>query len=276
MRRRTQMEEKAIPAGTLQEGREMRGFWLMGGALLLSLLLAVLLAARPADASTRIKVQCNVYPPGGAMVDPIYPALDHLHHLFGGKPLTDQSTGGDLKSQGTTSCSDSWFTSAGWFPVARNGNQVVPLASKNQVIVYYRAPGDPTKVQPIPTNLGLVTHDFKIKSGGNVTLTFPDCITQADAAPRPNDRPVEAKAVASHQGNCPSDHPYRIPRVSFQIRYAGPITSQTEVSGALDEWMPFNTEMHADYLAANQDIFNNKLIDQCLRHGTAATDPACE
>jgi hypothetical protein len=180
-----------------------------------------------------------------------------------------------LKNANKTSCSDCWFTSAGWFPVARNGNQVVPLASKNQVIVYYRAPGDPTKVQPIPTGLGLITYDFKIKSGGNVTLTFPDCLV--DGSPtRPADAHHPENAVPSHQGNCPSNYPYRIPRVSYQIRYAGPITSQTQVSGGMDEWMPFNTEMHADYLAANQDVFNNTLINQCLRNGTASKDPACE
>jgi hypothetical protein len=270
MRRRTQMEEKAIPAGTLQEGREMRGFWLMGGALLLSLLLAVLLAARPADASTRIKVQCNVYATN--RVDPIA-HTGHQHHQIGNTTTNDRSMGQSLKNANTTSCSDSWFTSAGWFPVARNGNQVVPLASKNQVIVYYRAPGDPTKVQPIPTGLGIITHDFKIKSGGNVTLTFPDCWDNGTLVP--------ANMVFSHQGNCPSDHPYRIPRVSFQIRYNGPITSQTEVSStmmgsSMDTWAPFNTEMHADYLAANQDIFNEELIDRCLRFGGSGIDPACE
>ena len=43
------MEDMATLAGTSQDGREMRRFWLMGGALLLTVLLGVLLAARPAQ-----------------------------------------------------------------------------------------------------------------------------------------------------------------------------------------------------------------------------------
>jgi hypothetical protein len=34
--------------------------------------------------------------------------------------------------------------------------------------------------------------------------------------------------------------------------------------------------MHADYLAANQDVFNEELIDRCLRFGSPEIDPACE
>jgi len=164
------MEARAIPAGTPQDGPEMRGFWLMGGALLLSLLLAVLLAARPADAGTRIKVSgCQVYAKNRA--DPIY-HTDHLHNQFGNTTTTDRSTGADLVRANTTSCKASWFTSAGWFPEARD----VPLLSKNQVAVYYRAPGDPTKVRDIPTGLGILTHEAKITGGGSdVSMVFPDC-----------------------------------------------------------------------------------------------------
>jgi hypothetical protein len=105
MRQRTQMEARAIPAATSQDGREMRGFWLMGGALLLSLLLAVLLAARPADASTRIKVTCNVYDTN--TVDPIA-HTGHLHHQFGNTTTTNSSTGASLVAagSGTTTCKE--------------------------------------------------------------------------------------------------------------------------------------------------------------------------
>jgi uncharacterized protein DUF1996 len=248
------MDARAIPAGTPQDEREMRRFWLLGGALLLSLLLAVLLAARPADASTRIKIQCNVYDTN--TVDPIF-FTELLHNHFGNTTTTNSSTGASLKAANRTSCAAPWFTSAGWFPVARDpGGRFVPLASRNQVIVYYRAPGDPTKVMPIPTGLGIFTNDIKIKSSGDrVTLTFPDCWDRKSLNP--------ANMVMSRQGNCPTEYSYRIPRISFVIRYSGTITSQTQVSSGVDEWAPFGTEMHADYLAANQDVFNDRLIDQC-------------
>jgi Domain of unknown function (DUF1996) len=267
------MEERATLAGTSQDGREMRRFWLMGGALLLTLLLGVLLAARPADASTRILIRCTVYDRN--MEDPIF-FTEHLHDHIGNTTTTNSSTGESLKAANTTSCDKDWFTSAGWFPVARDpGGRFVPLAPRNQVIVYYRNPGDAADLQPIPTGLGIFTNDIKIKSSGNrVTLTFPDCVNPTDLGV--NKDLKKARMMSTRQGNCPTEYSYRIPRVSYVIRYSGTITSQTEVSAGVDEWAPYRTEMHADYLAANQDVFNNTLIDQCLRHGTASKDPACE
>jgi hypothetical protein len=255
------MEERATLAGTSQDGREMRRFWLMGSALLLTLLLGVLLAARPADAGTRIKVSgCNVYATN--TVDPIA-FSQHLHNHFGNTTTTNSSTGASLKAANSTSCKASWFTSAGWFPVAQN----VPLRSKNQVAVYYRAPGDPTKVRAIPTGLGIVSHEAKITSGGaNVSVVFPDCWDQKSLNP--------ANMVMSRNGNCPSEYPYRIPKIQYLIRYNGTVTSQTQVSAGVNVWEPFSTGMHADYLAANQDVFNNQLIDLCLRSGSSS-DPAC-
>ena len=261
------MEERATLAGTSQDGRAMRRFWLMGGALLLTLLLGVLLAARPADASTRILIRCTVYDRN--MEDPIF-FTEHLHDHIGNTTTTDSSTGESLKAANETSCDKPWFTSAGWFPVARDpGGRFVPLAPRNQVIVYYRNPGDATDLQPIPTGLGIFTNDIKIKSSGDrVTLTFPDCWNERSLKP--------ADMVRSRQGNCPSEYSYRIPRVSYVIRYSGTITSLTEVSAGVDAWAPYRTGMHADYLAANQDVFNEQLIDRCLRFGRPGIDPACE
>jgi len=264
------MEERASLAGTSQDGRAMRRFWLMGGALLLTLLLGVLLAARPADASTRIQIRCTVYDRN--MEDPIF-FTEHLHDHIGNTTTTDASTGESLKAANQPedrSCDKDWFTSAGWFPVARDpGGRVVPLAPRNQVIVYYRNPGDATDLQPIPTGLGIFTNDIKIKSSGDrVTLTFPDCWNERSLKP--------ADMVSSRQGNCPSEYSYRIPRVSYVIRYSGTITSLTEVSAGVDAWAPYRTGMHADYLAANQDVFNEQLIDRCLRFGRPGIDPACE
>jgi hypothetical protein len=264
------MEERTTPAGTSHDGREIRKFWLMGGALLLTVLLSVLLAARPADAEPRIKVSgCNVYATN--TVDPIA-FSQHLHHHFGNTTTTNSSTGQTLLANKTTSCKAPWFTSAGWFPKARD----VLLVSKNQVAVYYRAPGDRTKVQNIPTGLKIISEEAHLNSGGStVTVTFPDCVqmNSSRTAPLLDSADHHSHMVKSRNGNCPSTHPYRIPRVFYLIRYNGTVTNQTLFSAGVNSWEPIDTHMHADYLAANQQPVFNDLIDLCLRRAVAS--PAC-
>jgi uncharacterized protein DUF1996 len=238
----------------------------IGGAMLPMLLLAVLLFAAPADAEPRIKVSgCNVYATN--RVDPIA-FSQHLHHHFGNTTTTNNSTGESLVAADRTSCKASWFTSAGWFPVARG----VPLFSKNQVAVYYRAPGDQQQVRAIPTGLGIVAHDVAVSGGGDTTVrvTFPDCWDRGRLSP--------ANMVMSRTGRCPSTHPYRIPKINYLIRYDGTVTSQTMVSSGVDSWAPLGSAMHADYLGANQPVFNNQLIDLCLRNapdGVTSAHPDC-
>jgi hypothetical protein len=246
------------------------------------LLLAVALAAVllgplavRADAQPQIKVNCDVYATN--RVDPI--ALSkHLHHQIGNTSTTNSSTGQSLLNNTSTSCNMPWLTSAGWFPVERN-------ESVKGVNVYYRAPGDQTKIKAIPTGLQLLA---KEQSGSDVSgykyncndgpfqntppygcrtdwatsVTFPDCINTSRLADE------STNGVYSRNGVCPSTHPYRIPRISYLVMHTnadGAVPNPLMVSAGVDEWHNY-TFMHADYFAANQAVFNNELLGLCLRN----------
>jgi len=255
--------------------------WRISGVLLLVLLLAVLLAAR-ADAEPRLKTGCTIYDTN--RVDPIAFA-QHLHHQFGNTSTTNTSTGTSLFNNKSTSCRDSWFTSAGWFPVER-------YEPVSRVAVYYRAPGDQTKIRAIPTGIQLLATEQKYLCGNagetvfqfqdtppyrctqdfNTRVIFPDCW---------NRRSLEETAtVMSNNGVCPSTHPYRIPQISFLIQHDnadGRVANPLVVSGGVNTWEPY-TAMHGDYFAANQSVFNNELLDLCLRNApdsVTIADPRC-
>ena len=121
-----------------------RAMWRVGCAFIVALLAALVLTQKPANA-TQIKVHCEVYATN--YVDPIAFA-SHLHHQIGNTSTTNSSTGDSLFNNPSTSCDESWFTSAGWFPVERN-------ESVRGVNVYPRAPGDPSTIGGIPKGLQL-------------------------------------------------------------------------------------------------------------------------
>ena len=198
----------------------------MGTVLLLVLLLAVLLAAR-ADAKPQIKVNCDVYAEN--YVDPIAFA-SHLHRQIGNTSTTNSSTGDSLFNNPSTSCDESWFTSAGWFPVERN-------ESVKGVNVYYRAPGDPTKIKAIPKGLQLLA----TKQSANVSGAKYNCnegpfqntrfTAVGPVGPRRSTSPTAStRAVwqtslptrSTAGGVCPSTHPYRIPRINYLVMLTRP------------------------------------------------------
>jgi hypothetical protein len=251
-------------------------FWRAGGALLLAVPLAAvllgLLAGR-ADAQPQIKVNCEVYATNH--VDPIA-SSDHLHHQIGNTSTTNSSTGESLFDNRGTSCNAGWLTSAGWFPVERN-------ESVKGVNVYYRAPGDQTKIKAIPKGLQLLaTRQSSLVSGAKyscndgpfldtppygcrtnwaTSINFPDCINTSRLANE------ATNAVYSRTGVCPSTHPYRIPRINYLVMHDnadGVVPNPLWVSAGVNTWELYSF-MHADYFAANQPVFNNELLDLCLR-----------
>ena len=244
-------------------------FGRIGGVLLLVILLAVLLAAR-ADAQPQIKVNCEVYATN--YVDPIALA-PHLHHQIGNTSTTNSSTGDSLLNNRSTSCNEGWFTSAGWFPVER-------YESIKSVNVYYRAPGDQRTIKAIPTGLQLLATSEQYVCNGDgsgdglqstpvygckgiwaTSVAFPDCINTSRLADE------ATNAVNSRNGVCPSTHPYRIPRISYLVMHQnadGVVPNPLQVSAGVNAWADYSF-MHADYFAANQPVFNNELLDLCLR-----------
>jgi hypothetical protein len=255
-------------------------FWRVGGALLLPVALAAVLlgplAAR-ADAQ-QIKVHCEVYATN--YVDPIA-FSDHLHHQIGNTSTTNTSTGTSLFNNRSTSCNESWFTSAGWFPVER----YEPVTGVN---IYYRALGDQRTIKAIPTGLQLLATEQKYSCGGNTvfsatppygcrdtwatTVTFPDCINTSRLADE------ATNAVNSRSGVCPSTHPYRIPKINYLVMHDnGGVTNPLRVSAGVNAWADYSF-MHADYFAANQSVFNDLLLDLCLRNApdnVLFADPRC-
>ena len=247
--------------------------WRIGGALLLAVPLAAvllgLLAAR-ADAQPRIKVHCEVYATN--YVDPIA-FSDHLHHQIGNTSTTNNSTAESLLNNRSTSCDMEWFTTAGWFPVERYEESV------SGVNVYYRAPGDQTQIADIPKGLQLLGTREQYVCNGDGTgdglqstpvygcnerwgtrVTFPWCW---------NGFSLEESATVYGPTNskCPASNPIRLPHIEYLVMHLnkdGVVPNPLQVSAGVDAWEDY-TFMHADYFAANQPVFNNELLDLCLR-----------
>ena len=244
-------------------------FWRVGAALLLAAVLLGLLAGR-ADARPQIKVHCEVYATNH--VDPIA-FSDHLHNQIGNTSTTNKSTGTSLLNNRSTSCDKDWFTTAGWFPVER-------YESVSGVNVYYRSPGDPTKIANVPKGLQLLgtskqyvcdddgsgdglqsTPVYGCNKSWSTSVAFPSCWNGFSLE-------ESATVYGPTNGTCPSSHPIRLPKISYLVMHKntdGRMPNPLQVSAGIDEWQGW-TSMHADYFAANQPVFNNELLDLCLRN----------
>ena len=268
--------------GTTTTGGRASLFWRIGGALLFAVLLAVMLFAAPADAQPRIKVHCEVYDTN--RVDPIA-FSEHLHHQIGNTSTTNESTGESLLNNRSTSCDKEWFTSAGWFPVERD-------ESVGGVNVYYTAPGDQRKIADVPTGIQLLATRKQYVCNGDGTgsglqstpvygcngrwatsVAFPWCWNGFSLE-------EDATVYGPTNGTCPDSHPIRLPKISYLVMHRnedGRVPNPLQVSAGIDEWHDW-TSMHADYFAANQPVFNDELLDLCLRNApdsVLVADPRC-
>ena len=104
------------------------------------------------------------------------------------------------------------------------------------------------------------TPPYSCKARWTTSIAFPDCINTSRLANE------ATNAVNSRTGVCPSTHPYRIPKISYLVMHYRWRGAQPLAGFVRDEHLGAYTFMHADYFAANQDVFDNTLLDLCLRN----------
>ena len=248
-----------------QEGRPLAAFLLAASVAMLAMLC---LSAR-ADAAGSLRVSCGVYATNN--VDPIRGAT-HDHRQFGNTSTTNESTWNSLRNNKATSCANApYLTSAGWYPVERN-------EPNTDTILYYRAPGDKTKVNALPNGLQLIatkpgvsydcgsspgdtmpsqsTPPYGCTQNWSTHVRFPACWSGKGLTPEHT-----AYGTNNSRTNCPSTHPHRIVEVNFTIthkNFDGAVPNPLMVSTGTNSWGSW-TGMHGDYFFAAQDQFNHNV-----------------
>ena len=222
------------------------------------------------------------------IVFPGKPGASHNHTFFGNTTTNASSTAASLAGATTTSCNPREDKSAYWIPTLyQNGQVVDPL----EVTVYYGSRlKDPSKTQPFPPGLRMITGDATKQSdpngnhfwcagiGGEVGRTangeFPVCAPTAHLVRQvtffdcwdgkhldsPNHK--DHMANGNYLGVCPATHPVPIPSVSFVIGY--PLSTHTE-GIRLSSGTGFS--MHADFFNAWDADALAARVRNCLDQG---------
>jgi hypothetical protein len=222
------------------------------------------------------------------IVFPGLPGASHNHTFWGNRSTTSSSTAASLSGATATTCDPKDDHSAYWIPTLYQDGAVV---DPDEVTVYYGSRlKDPSKTQPFPPGLRMITGDPTRQSdpqgnhfwcagiGGEVGRTadgaFPVCaptahlvrqITFADCwdgkhLDSPNHR--DHVANGNHLGQCPADHPVPIPSVSFVISYqlSGYTEAITLSSGNA-------VSMHGDFFNAWDEEALASRVRNCLNQG---------
>jgi hypothetical protein len=228
------------------------------------------------------------------IVFPGQPGMSHFHDFVGALSTDAFSTPVSLRAGGTA-CTMSADSSAYWVPALyEDGVRLLPNATKNDALFYYRGKGvsSGTTFQTIPDGLMIIVGNahatspaenpqlgtdiiFKCGPGSNVELSappaqcdsgilvlslrFPNCWdgVNLDSADH------RSHMAYPENGSCPSSHPVVLPRIESFFRYqvgTDPIGTITLASGP--------------YYTAHQDFFNawdpaalSELVDKCINAG---------
>ncbi len=237
-----------------------------------------------------------------AQVDPIVDfgkTAHHMHDFFGNTTTNAKSTYATLQEGGTT-CSKPGDKAAYWIPkVSWTDSRRTTTLKASQGLFYYRlAEKDPNvDVPPHPAGLKVVTVQgsnvewrcafgtwstsppAQCKNGKLVVRTkFPDCLA-VDANRQPlldsadhRSHMVHAVLQADGERQCPSTHPYAVPRLQMNVQFPIPTTrgKPTLSSGTY-------STMHADFFNAWKQPKLAELVGSCINAGPfSASNPKPE
>jgi hypothetical protein len=190
----------------------------------------------------------------------------HQHEFFGNMTTDADSTYRSLRA-GATTCRIAADTAAYWVPTLfANGDRVAPL----KVNAYYLAGRGRGRIAAFPAGLKVIAGDHDATTAQALAITGWKCsgIQDARLSSDPKTCPAGSHDVlvirfpdcwngqdldsADHRshlayrvgGTCPASHPVRVPRLSLNVHYDLPSTSDlTLASGSI-------YSAHADFFNA--------------------------
>ena len=203
------------------------------------------------------------------VVFPGQTGASHAHLYWGNTGADANSTARSLQETGNSSCEGGTTNrSAYWMPALFNENDeaVIP----ESIFVYYKSFGgagfDRSTIRPIPAGLEMLATD-EVQGGGSwafrigehdgdteAMIRFPECLAvlgngEPILSSSDNISHLSYATIHSAPSGCPSSHPYRIPTVSYIVRFGVPVGSGWYL--ASDESTATKGQsLHADYVAA--------------------------
>lgn len=259
--------------------------------------LAVQPATAAAEPSFKVTCYPTAMAPNDPIVFLGQAGKSHMHSFYGAKGMNENATLDTLLAKPSSQCGSYFDTvdlSAYWIPTLyQNGQAVYNETGAYQLQAYYKRAGGPNGVpvaQAFPRGLKMIAGDMHAttpqenvtyvcaktddtgdqRGGGHefmscgsdevfiAKLTFPDCWdgVNLDSA----DHKSHMAYSTGDQGVCPSDHPVKLPQLTFEAWYFGVNGDASTFSWASGGAYSF----HGDVISAWDTKAAANLVNQCI------------
>lgn len=231
----------------------------------------------------------------------------HLHTFFGNTGADANSTAASIAGSGNSTCAGGILNrSAYWVPSVIDTRTGAPVRP-DSMVVYYKANGFHTAVQPMPAGLRMISGDASARSAqqGSVDGNFdwycedgengsgysisPTCSARTSWSPnvgamrltvtfphcwdgRNLDSPDHKSHMAFPNGtSCPASHPIAIPEISVNVFWPVRVANETRYwrlsSDNYASTSPGGFSSHADWWNGWDQSIVNRWQANCLRAG---------